>query len=404
MNKQASRLLTFFVLVLLSLSLFFWGLVQAQPFLMPLTVATLLAMIVLPVCRWLENKGLNRGWASFLADSLIILFIVVLAGVIAAQVESLSDDWPKIKQRIEPRIEQLQQYIAQKTGLSEQEQDRKISLEIPGFSADSVSDSTQRDSSSTGSVGGNETTAQKDRSSAGSSAVSSAGSIIGGFFGGVGTLLLILVYTFFFLLYRKKFMQAMLKMAPSDQHESTQKIIADAARVSQQYLSGRILLVIFLAVLYAIGLTISGVRNAILVSLLAALLSLLPYIGNVIGYAIAVTLAFVSGGGAGGAIGVTITFTIAQFVESYVLEPYVVGDRVDLNPVVTIVVVVLGEAVWGIVGMLVAIPLLGILKVVFDHVSVLQPLGYLLGDEDTGGDGDNLLNKTKRWALDTFKR
>ena len=194
-------------------------------------------------------------------------------------------------------------------------------------------------------------------------------------------------------------------MVPPDRQERTEEVIADAAQVAQNYLFGRMLLLLFLAGLYAIGLSISGVQNAILISLLAAVLSLLPYVGNIIGYSVAVALAFVGGGGAGSVIGVSITFAITQFVESYVLEPYVVGDKVNLNPVFTIIVVVLGGAVWGVVGMLIAIPFLAIAKVIFDHVPALQPLGYLLGEEDTKDDDqgdDNSFEKVKQWVEEKF--
>ncbi len=400
MHVKARRILIFFALILVSLILLFWGLVQAQSFLMPLSVAVLLAMIVLPVSNWLEKKGLPRGWASFLSDLVIIVFIVGLAGVLTAQIESLASDWPQIKQKIEPRIEQLQQFITQKTGLSVQEQNQKISL--PDFSSGAQPDSTQTNASPP-----EKATSESGSSSGGASSIlSSVGKVVGGFFGGLGTLLLILIYTFFFLLYRRKFLLSILRMVPRDRQDQAQKTIADATRVAQNYLSGRLLLILFLAVLYAIGLTISGVRNAILISLLAAVLSLLPYIGNVIGYALAVLVAFVSGGGVGAAIGVSVTFAVAQFVESYVLEPYVVGDKVNLNPVFTIVAVVLGEAVWGVAGMLIAIPVLGILKAVFDHVPPLQPLGYLFGQEDTEDDephDDTIFDKTKQWAMNKFR-
>jgi len=94
-------------------------------------------------------------------------------------------------------------------------------------------------------------------------------------------------------------------------------------------------------------------------------------------------------------------------VESYILEPYIVGDRVNLNPVVTIIVVVLGGAVWGIVGMLIAIPALGVAKVVFDNIPSLRPLGYLFGSEDISSeddqDKDNLLSRLKGWAMQRFR-
>nr|WKN37322.1 AI-2E family transporter [Tunicatimonas sp. TK19036] len=419
MTGKAQRILTFFTLLIVSLTFFFWGLIQARSFLLPLSVACLLAMIILPVCRWFEGKGLKRGWASFLSVLIIIFFFGALVGVVAAQVKSLTDDWPQIKEKIEPKIEQLQQYIAQKTGLSVQEQKQKISSSVPGVASgseaqsDSTKNSSPTDSAQTNlppsqnqtSTQGQEEKAQNESSSASSSLLSSAGSVISQFFSTLGTLLLIFVYIFFFLMYRRKFKLSILKMVPDDRQEHAKKVISNSTRVSQKYLFGRILLILFLTVLYAIGLSVSGVRNAILVSMLAAVLSLIPYIGNMIGYGVAIILAFISDGGFGGAIGVSITFAITQFVESYILEPYVVGDQVDLNPVFTIIVVVLGGAIWGIVGMLIAIPALGIVKVVFDNVTVLQPVGYLFGEEDTEDDeqdSDNIFKKTKRWAMNKF--
>ncbi len=404
MADKVKSLLTFVVLILVGLSLLFWGLVQARSFLLPLSVAALLAMIILPVCQWFEHKGLKRGWASFLSDVVIILFLVGMASILAAQVDSLEDDWPQIKQKVEPRIEQLQQYIARKTGLSVEQQNKKI----PGsfLSAEqgqsSPADTTQAEQQN--QPQSNQDSASGESASSGGSLLSSAGTVISRIFGVMGNFLLILVYTFFFLLYRRKFKLSILKMVPPERQDQAKKIISSSTKVSQNYLFGRILLILFLVVLYSIGLTISGIRNAILISLLAAVLSLLPYIGNVVGYVIAVIMAFISGSGLMGVVGVSVTFAITQFVESYILEPYLVGGKVDLNPVFTIIVVVLGGAIWGIIGMLIAIPILGILKVIFDQIRVLQPLGYLFGEEDMddGDNGDNIFKKTKRWAIDKF--
>ena len=110
------------------------------------------------------------------------------------------------------------------------------------------------------------------------------------------------------------------------------------------------------------------------------MLSLVPYIGNLIGLVLALALGFFSGGGSGAIIGIVITFAVAQFFESYVLEPYVVGERVKLHPVFTIIAVIIGDHVWGIIGMVIGIPLLAIVKVIADHVPVLNPLGYALSE------------------------
>ncbi|MCC9136934.1 AI-2E family transporter [Pontibacter silvestris] len=389
MKNRAKEILTYFALILVSLSFFFWGLVQAKSFLAPLSVAGLLAMVVLPVARWFESKGIKRGWASLLADVVILLFFVLFAGIISLQVKSFVQDWPKIKDRIEPKISNLQQFVEEQTGITAQEQQQMLSNKIPGGASGS----------------NNQGQAGVQSQQQGSSMLSSAGGYVASLVSFLGTFLLTFVYIFFFLLYRRKFRKSIIKMAPEEKSDSVHEIITKSATISQNYLFGRLILIIILAVLYSIGLFLSGVQNAVLISILASVLTLIPYIGNIIGYSLAVGMAFFSGSGLAGAIGVTATFAITQFVESYILEPYIVGNKVNLNPVFTIIVVVLGGALWGIIGMLIAIPALGIVKAVFDNIPVLSALGYLFGDEDIGDDDENedsFFKKIKHWAMNKF--
>ncbi|WP_255702732.1 AI-2E family transporter [Antarcticibacterium sp. 1MA-6-2] len=137
-----------------------------------------------------------------------------------------------------------------------------------------------------------------------------------------------------------------------------------------------------LAVLYSIGLGISGVNNFILISCIAAFLSLLPYIGNIIGFFLALIFGFLTTGDTTVLIGIIITFGIVQFVESYILEPYVVGDKVNVHPFLVILAVIAGNMIWGITGMILAIPILGILNVIMNSVPSLEPFGYLLSTDD----------------------
>lgn len=430
MHTKARSILIYFTLVVISLSVFFWGLIQAKVFLAPITVAALLAMVILPVCRWFEAKGISRGWASLWSDLLILLFFIVLGGVVTLQVKSISADWSQIKQKIEPKIEELQEAIKDRTGIPIQQQNEYIPDQIPigtqgsGGQAESASSGQRQQqqeenqSQQTGQEQQNRGQQQQDQDgaqgepsgsgSSGGSALSSAGSFLGQLFGFLGNFLLMFVYIFFFLLYRHKFKQFLLKLIPEEKRASGKDVINKSTDLAQNYLFGRLLLILFLAILYSIGLTVSGVQHAILISLLAALFSLIPFIGNIIGYILAVGIALFSGSGLMGVLGVSITFAITQFVESYILEPYIVGDKVNLNPIFTIIVVVLGEVVWGTIGMLIAIPALGIMKVLFDHIPVLQPFSYLFGQEEDSEDEQdddekgNIFKRTKRWALNKF--
>lgn len=419
MGNRARTILTYFTVLVVGLFFFFFGLAKAKPFLAPLAVAVLLAMVILPVARWFERKGVKRGWASLFSSLLILLFFVTLAGLLSFEVKSFIEDWPKVKQQVEPKLTQLQQFIKEKTGIPVQNQTQRVSLQLSGGSMSGTGGSSgsaganaqqnQQQGQGQATSGAQQSQQGQAQSGAqsqqsGGSMLSSAGSFIMKFLGFLGTALLTLIYVFFFLLYRSKFRKSIVKWVPEEKRPETDNVITDATHVSQNYLLGKLTLCVLIAVLYAIGLSIAGIKHAILISVLAAVLTLIPYLGNIIGFGLAMAMALFSGGSSTALIGVIVTFGVTQFLETYTLEPYVVGGKVNLNPILTIIVVVLGYEVWGVIGMLIAIPALGIFKVIFDHVPALNPLGYLLGQEDTGDgkDSENILDKAKRWALNKF--
>jgi predicted PurR-regulated permease PerM len=141
------------------------------------------------------------------------------------------------------------------------------------------------------------------------------------------------------------------------------------------------ILIGILSTLYSIGFLISGLDYAVLVAVLAATLSLIPYLGNIIGGLFALALAYSSGGDISAVYGVLITMGLAQLLENYVITPMVIGDEVDLNPLVTIICVVGMSILWGPVGAIVAIPIFAILRIVCSHVDGLRDYAYLLGQK-----------------------
>jgi predicted PurR-regulated permease PerM len=414
-KDKTLHLLLYWALLIVGVYFFFLGLVRGKTFLAPVAVAAILAMVILPVANWFEHRGMKRVWAALCADLLILFFFAVLTGLLAFQVKRFTEEWPTMKQKLEPKITQLQQYISEKTGLTMEEQKQKVQETVQGAASSGGSGQAAGAGKNDQQAGQNQSQQQlseqpqEQTASKGQQAgqdgglMAKASSFIVKFLGFIGTCMLVLVYIFFFLLYRKKFKDSLVRMAPDDQRAKTSAMIAHAAEVSQSYLFGRLIEIVFVAIVYSTGLLISGVQNAILISILGAVLILIPYLGNVIAYVLALGFALFSGGEMGQVIGVTVTFGLTQFIETYTLEPYLVGGKVNLNPVATILVVVLGNVLWGVVGMLVAIPALGIVKVIFDNVPVLNPLGYLLGEEDTDGESGGMFDKAMDWIKDKFR-
>lgn len=336
-----------------------------------MVVASLLTMLVLPVAVWLERKGLKRGWAALLCDLLIIAFAVSMGIVVFAQAKSIAREWPEVRERLRPQVQYLQMSVERKTGITVEQQNAELGLD------QLFKDDTAPEAVAKSSEVQQEMTAPDDNSVM----MSSAGDLLWESIRFLGTALIVFIYVFFFLLYRQKFTQTILLLVPKEEQDSTREAINKAGKVSQGYLFGRLLLITCLIVLYSIGFSISGLNQAVLIAVIGGFLSLVPYVGNAIALLLAVCMSFFSGGGLTEASMVIVTYFVAQFFESYVLEPYLIGSRVDLNPVMVILAVILGSVVWGVTGMAIAIPALGIIKVVCDHVPLLQPFAFLFGQE-----------------------
>lgn len=189
-----------------------------------------------------------------------------------------------------------------------------------------------------------------------------------------------------------------MKLTPVQDHDKTNKIINDSSKVAHKYLTGMFTMIVMLWFLYGIGFSIAGVPNAIFFAILCGILEIVPFVGNLTGSAITFLVA-VSQGGGGMAIGVVITYALVQFLQTYIIEPVVVGGEVNINPLFTILVLILGEQLWGVAGMILAVPLLGITKIVFDNIEGLKPYGFLIGTEKKkkeGGFADKIKSLFKK--------
>lgn len=333
-------------LILLLFFLAIGGLYIAKDFLIPLAYATILAMLLIPVCNKLENKGINRGLATFICISILLLVCLGLLTFLSAQIAGFIQELPKIQTQFQQQLSHFQHYLQDTFGISLQQQ--KQAVQNGTDNMDNIS--------------------------------SNAVALLGSFTHILTNALLILVYVFLLIYYRSRFSKFILKVVPEDQKQKAGRIITNSSHVAQQYLLGRGILIAVLLVMYSIGLLSIGIENAVFLSLLAALASIIPYVGNIIGIAFPLLMVLAQGGELWLFLGVLFVFAIAQFIESYILEPYIVGVEVDIHPFFTIVAIIAGQMIWGISGMILAIPLLGILKIIMQNIDSLKPYAYLIGD------------------------
>lgn len=368
------------------------GAVLAEAFLVPITFAVMLTLISIPLARKLEKKGLSHMGATFASVLLSVLAYFAFFSVIAMQIGSVSERWPEMEKQFKPKINDAIETMEAKTGMN-------LKKQIPSWlngsgTADQATISQQtpdeQDRKSQEEDTENQTSAPQASSPSGEesdTAVSDGiknqlGQVAMNLFSFLGNSFLVCIYLFFLLHYRHKVKLSILRFFDADKRKKVDEVLEDSVKLSLNFLGGRLLLMLSLAIIYTAGLLIAGVEDAILIGVIAALLSLIPFVGVVGGYLLAIAMTLMGGAETWALIVVTVTYGIAQFIEGNILEPYLVGNKVNINPLVTILVVVLGSAIWGVAGMILSIPIAGMFKIVFDSVDKLKPLGYMLGEED----------------------
>jgi predicted PurR-regulated permease PerM len=340
LKKVAVILLIIFLVALI--------LFHGQSFLIPLAFAGLLAALLLPIQKWLEGKGLARALSVLLAMLVLVACIAGLFTVLSWQISDLAKDKSRIEQQAKKQYQKLQQFVSETLNISPEEHKKII---------------------------------EEQKSSAPGKATGLVSGILTGLGAFLTDLILTLVYIFLLLYMRNHLKRFVIRIVPAPDENTARTVMHGAQKVTQQYLTGLAMMIGVLWIMYGIGFSIAGVKNAIFFAILCGVLEIIPFIGNIIGTSLTLGVAMIQGADTNVLVGILITYGLVQFVQTYILEPLVVGAEVNLNPLFTILALVVGEMVWGIPGMILAIPLMGVTKIICDHVEPLRPYGELIGEE-----------------------
>jgi predicted PurR-regulated permease PerM len=206
------------------------------------------------------------------------------------------------------------------------------------------------------------------------SGLSASGYVIGNFF-------LAILYTFFFLLYRSAFKDFLIGQFGDSSQAEGEHTIKEIQHVATDYLSGMLIVMLVLGVLNSFGLWVIGIQYPLVWGFLGALLAVIPYVGTTLGgllpllYAIATTATFWQ------PAAVVVLYGTVQFVEGNLITPKIVGNSVKINALAAVVSLVFGAAFWGLAGLVLAIPLLAMVRIIMDHITPLKPIALLLSDD-----------------------
>ena len=194
----------------------------------------------------------------------------------------------------------------------------------------------------------------------------------------ISTLVQIPIYIFLFLVYRTKFRDFFLSLIASDNLVWKK----DVERVIQGYISGLFLVTLIITTLNSIGLLIVGIDHAIFFGILSGILTIIPYIGIIIGALFPIIMALITKDSIWYTIGVLIVFSIVQFLEGNFITPRITGSKVSINALAAIIALLIGGKILGITGMILAVPAIGLLKILLSRSSHLKHFVILLEDKN----------------------
>ena len=338
-------------IIVLGLAVFIYGLRAGASIIVPLRFALLLAMLLNPLVTRLQGWRCPRTLAITLAVLFAMLALAGLAYFIGTQAAHFSESLPQLKQKLYELGEDAQRWAQDAFNMRKRE----------------VTEAVQKVKNE---------------------GMENGGSLVGQTLTAVGTLFafffLLPVFTFLLLLYKKLLLTFIAKLFPPKDHDVLQDVLKNTKGVVQSYLKGLIFEAGIVALLNWVGLMIIGVEYALLLAVIGALLNLVPYIGMMIATTLPMVIALATGEPSD-ALWVLALYALVQFVDNNLIVPRVVASRVELNALVSILVVMIGGAIWGVPGMFLSIPLTAMLKVIFDRVPGLEPWGFVLGDDENAG-------------------
>ena len=335
--------------ILISIVILGFLAIIGEQILIPMVLGLLLAILLMPMCRFMEKRlRFPRGLSSIVASVLALAIIGFVIYELSIQVAKLSNDWPQFQKQFITLTDDLQSWISRTFGVR-----RKDQLEY-------LND-TAKKSISTGTA------------------------IVETALRSIGYVLMLTGFTFlftlFFLLYRTHLLKFLVASFSETYHKTVFEIIDNIQFMVKKYLVGLFLQMIIVTILSFIAYTIIGVKYNFMLAILTGILNILPYIGIFTALLIGALITFATAG-ISHVLFIVIAIIVIHAIDGNIIMPRVVGSKVKINSLIVIIGLVIGEMLWGIAGMLLTIPILAILKIIFDRVEGLQSWGFLMGEDD----------------------
>jgi predicted PurR-regulated permease PerM len=341
---------------LISISVFAltYTLIAGQAIIVPIVLATILAILFNPLVNAIARK-VNRLISISLSVFIATLIAVGIVYVISAQISMVSEVYPQLKSKFTANSTELLHWTAKTFNIRES-------------SIREWSSNTQSDAIADFAIG---------------EKLTQAGRVL-------VIILLLPVYLFLILYYKTLLLEFVRRLFVEKHQSAVTEVLTNTKQIIQRYLVGLFFEMIIVGVMNSAGLLILGIDYAIILGFTGAILNIVPYIGGIIAITLPMLIAYATTDSLTSPILVFVIYLVIQFIDNHFIVPKIVASRVQINALISIIVVLVGGAIWGVPGMFLSIPLTAIAKVVCDHIEPLKPWGFLLG---------NIVPTSKRFPL-----
>jgi len=314
----------------------------------PLVMAFFLAVMILPVFRWFRKRKVPETLSIGLSLLIIVIIVGLVVWFFSSQISRLVADFPQIRANVTAHLNSFSSWLYGKTGLSTERQTQIIAE-------------------------------QNDK------VLNYAGTMLGGAASSVTGILvfvgLLPIYIFLMLFYKNLLLRFMFLWFKPDTHTKVEEVMRETEVIIKSYLVGLLIQITYITVLLGAILFFIGIKHALLIRAIFAILNLIPYVGALVGNIIGVLLTISSTQEIWPIFAVLGTIALVQFLDNNILMPRIVGSKVKINALATIVGVIIAGAISGVSGMFLSLPVIAVLKIVFDRTDHLKQWGVLLGDE-----------------------
>jgi predicted PurR-regulated permease PerM len=332
------------------LGIYFLGMIilVGKDVITPLLMAFFLSIMLLPVYRFLRRRKFPESLAIFCSILLLLVIVGLIVWFFSSQISRLVSDFPQIRENVKTHLGTLSGWIDKNTPFSSEKQISMINEQNDKLMT-----------YATGLLGG-------------------AASSVSGILIFIG---LLPIYIFLMLFYKNLLIRFVFLWYPTDTHEKVEEVMRETEVIIKSYLVGLLIQITYITILLGGILFFIGIKHAILIGAIFAVLNLIPYVGALIGNIIGVLLTLSSSQELWPILAVLVTIAFVQFLDNNILMPRIVGSKVKINALATIVGVIVAGALAGISGMFLSLPVIAVMKIIFDRTNHLRQWGVLFGDE-----------------------